>query len=79
MRESKVYFLCFLSSPLCLFLLFFCDFGNASWTYSCEYFRYPTILSLTWREPLEPGVAPTTPDEKPSAQAKSIIRVSTRL
>lgn len=52
--------------------------GNASWTYSCEYFKYPTIPSLTgiWRELLEPGVAPTIPDDWPSAQAKSLTRVS---
>lgn len=68
--NPKVYFFCFLSSPLCLFYSFFMEFVNASWTYSCEYFRYPTIL--TWREPLESGVAPTTPDERPSVQAKSV-------
>lgn len=68
----------FLSSPIHLFLLLFNGSGNASWTYSCEYFRYPTIPSLTWiwRELLEPGIAPTTPDDWPSARAKSITRVS---
>lgn len=49
--------------------------GRASWTDSCEYFRYPTIPSLSWREPLEPGVAPTTPDDWFTAQARSPARV----
>lgn len=49
-----------------------------SWTYSCEYFRYPTtpILTGIWREPLEPGVTPTTPDDGVSTQSKSLTRVS---
>lgn len=71
-------FLCFLSSSRCLFLFVFNHSGNASWTYSCEYFRYPKIPSQTgiWREPLESGVAPTSPDDWPCAQANSLTRVS---
>lgn len=67
------------SPPLSVFFLFaFCVSGNASWTYSCEFFWYPTIPILTeiWREPLEPGVAPISPDDWPSVQAKSLPRVS---
>ncbi len=81
MWQSPLSFLCFLSSPLLSFFLFFFVFSgsrNTSWTYSCEYFRYPTVPSLTgiWREPPEPGVAPTSPDNCPSTQAKSLTRVS---
>lgn len=49
--------------------------GRASWTYSCELLRYPTIPSQSWREPLEPGAAPTTPDDWPTAQARSLTRI----
>ena len=72
--------LSFISSPpqSIFFLLLFNDSGHASWTYSCEYFRYPTIPRLTWiwREPLEPGVAPTTPDDWSTTRAKSLTRVN---
>lgn len=69
-RKSKGIFLVLPLVPSRSFLFFFMEFVNASWTYSCEYFRYPTIL--TWREPLESGLAPTTPDERTSVQAKSV-------
>lgn len=49
--------------------------GSASWTYSCELLRYSTIPSQSWREPLEPGAAPTTPDDWPTAPARSLTRV----
>lgn len=72
------YFLFVFFSSLLKLLFIFSDSRNASWTYSCEYFRFPTIPSLPviWREPLEPGVAPTSPDDWSSVQAKSPARVS---
>lgn len=34
------------------------------------------LVWLIWREPLEPGVSPTSPDDWPSAKAKSLTHVS---
>lgn len=61
-------------SPLLSLMAVWIHYERASWTYSCKYLRYPTILSLIWRELLEVGAAPTTPDDWCTAQARSLTR-----
>lgn len=62
-------------SPLLSLTAIWIHYERASCTYSCKYLRYPTVVSLIWRELLGPGAAPSTPDNWPTAQARSLTRV----